>query len=231
MKRVLLALTVVLVTGCTTIVHAPVSYRELAQKTVPSNVQLIGDFTNPWTGEQFKDRVYCSGVQISTTDVLTAGHCVNVPEVLFGDKIKIKLADGRVYLATIVKSSFSEGPSFEEARDAALLRIPVAELPHPAKRGSSKNLAQGDMLAIVGNSFGELVDSFTIGVINFVDRKLDVGVFIQTDALSAGGNSGGGVYNMNGELIGLLTRGGGGFSLVVPIERVEAELAEVEVTI
>jgi len=226
MKKILSALAITALAACSTIPD----YRALAAHTVPSNVELIGDFTNPYTGEEVKNRTFCSGVQLTQTDILTAGHCVNSADVRFDKKIKIRLANGKVYLATVVKSVMVDGDNIGalKARDSALLRIDVPELPNPAVIGDSTALKQGDMVAIVGNTLGELVDNFVVTYIGHTNRKLDCcGVFIQTGPGAAGGNSGGGVYNMKGELIGLLTRGADGVaSLVVPIERVMMELEE-----
>lgn len=223
MGRILYGFLVVVLASCSTVNPAP-NYRALAAKVVPSNVELLGDFYNPMTGEELKDKVFCSGFAISKTQIVTAGHCVNSEETAPMGKVRIRTYDGKVVWAEVVKVLMIESTN-ELSRDRALLRIQEPIL-HPVVIGDSDLLQVGDQVAIVGNSFGELTYSFTIGVVSYVNRKLDVGTFIQTDALSAGGNSGGPVFNMDGELIGMLTRGGGGISLVLPINQIFKEMHE-----
>lgn len=221
----------VVLTACTTVV-AP-NYRALAKQVTPTNVELIGDFYNLWTGETRADAAYCSGVAVGPTKIITAGHCTEAAKeipvhqgvALFDGKVKVRLSDGRIVLATILVSKFVEGKK-ELSRDVALLEIDTGEVPVVAEIGNSDMVAVGDQIAIVGNTFGELAHSFTIGVVSYVNRVISDGVFIQTDALSGGGNSGGPVFNMDGEVIGILTRGGGGVSLVIPINEVLLDLAE-----
>jgi serine protease Do len=226
MKKVVLAFAALCLSACVTIQATP-DYTELAGKIVPSNVSLIGTFTNPWTGQVFTDRTYCSGVQIKNKQILTAGHCVAVTEGRFEGKIKVKLADGRVFLATVVKSTLKESEEIGGSRDAALLQIDE-ELPNPATVGTSKDVKVGQQIAIVGNSFGQLEHSFSVGEVSFVGRILGGFRFIQSTAAAAGGNSGGGVYNMKGELIGLLTHGiSDSYTLTSPIDSILDQLAEV----
>ena len=226
MKRVVLALAALFLSACVTINVVP-DYSELASQVVPSNVQLLGTFTNWRTGEQRVDAVFCSGYVVSETQIYTAGHCVDSKEVRQPDgRIKVRLYNGRIVLADVIKFTFSE----TEGKDTALLQIRAEEggyLPYAVKKGDAQALKVGQQVAIVGNTFGELTNSFTVGVVSFMNRALnELGVFHQTDALAGPGNSGGPVFNMQGELVGMLTRGGGGVSLFIPLDVIEAELAK-----
>ena len=228
MKRVVLALAALFLSACVTINTIP-DYSGLASQTVPSNVQLLGTFTNWRTGETKVDAVFCSGYVVSETQIYTAGHCVDSKEVRQPDgRIKVRLYNGRIVLATVVKFSFTEADIHGTNTDSALLEIKAEEggyLPHAVTKGDSRAIKQGQQVAIVGNTFGELVNSFTVGVLSFYERTVSWGVYHQTDALAGPGNSGGPVFNMAGELIGMLTRGGGGVSFFIPLHIVEAELA------
>jgi len=218
MKKLVLAVMAVVLTGCVTVPN----YRALANQVVPTNVELVGTFINPFSGES-EVKTYCSGVAVSPTHIITAGHCTSAAKemndslkiLLVDGRIQVRLQDDRVVLAKIIMEAFNE-ESQEKSRDIALLIIDEPLLT-PAIVGDSDTLAVGDLVAIVGNSFGDLKHSFTIGVVSYVNRKLTVGNFIQTDALSAGGNSGGPVFDMEGRLVGILVRGGGGISLMIPI--------------
>lgn len=223
MKRVVLALAALFLSACVTINTIP-DYSELASQVVPSNVQLLGTFTNDWTGVTRIDAVFCSGYVISETQIYTAGHCVNSKQVRQPKgQIKVRLYDGRIVMADVVRFSFSEEEG--KATDSALLEVPTGGLGKVARKGDCKALKQGQQVAIVGNTFGELTDSFTVGVMSYVRRTMSWGVYHQTDALAGPGNSGGGVYNMKGELVGMLTRGGSGVSFFIPLDVIEAELA------
>ena len=223
MKKVLLALAALSLSACVTIV-AP-NYRALAQKVVPANVQLVGNFIDPWTGKEYKDRTYCSGVAITTTHILTAGHCTKVEqdalvETRWGDKVMIKYKD-KTYFARVVRETLEEG---EKKTDAALLIMDQPVLT-PVELGNSDDLQQGDQVAVVGNTLGELYDSFTVGVVAFTNRQVFGHTWLQSTANAAGGNSGGGTFDMNGKLVGILTHGVDGVaSFSQPINKVLKDL-------
>ena len=229
MKKVLLAMCLVL-SACTTMVYP--NYRSLASKVVPANVHLVGNFTNYLYGEQALDRTYCSGVAISPTQILTAGHCTGIKDGVHGwvevqtkfeGKVKIRY-QGKYYFAKIVKEAYANDEEEKDKKDAALI-----ELDEPVLRfveiGNSDSLQQGDQVAVVGNTLGELEDSFTVGVVAYVNRQVFGYTWIQSTANSAGGNSGGGTYDMDGKLVGILTHGIDGIaSLSQPINKVLKDL-------
>lgn len=118
------------------------------------------------------------------------------------DKIKVQLADKRIFEAEIVGK--------DEKSDVAIIRIkgrvpkdlPVVSL------GNSDELKVGDWVLAIGAPFG-LAQTVTAGIISAVGRA-NVGVadyedFIQTDAAINPGNSGGPLVNMRGEVIGINT--------------------------
>jgi serine protease Do len=91
--------------------------------------------------------------------------------------------------------------------DLALLRVaPKAPLP-AAKFGESEKMRVGDWVMAIGNPFG-LGGSVTVGVISATRRDIQSGLydeFLQTDAAINRGNSGGPLFNMQGEVIGVNT--------------------------
>ena len=74
--------------------------------------------------------------------------------------------------------------------------------------GSSAKLQVGDEIMVIGNALGELAYTFTDGIVSYLSRTVttDSGATInmfQTNAAINEGNSGGPVYNMNGEVVGI----------------------------
>ena len=92
--------------------------------------------------------------------------------------------------------------------DLAVLKIEGADLPY-VQIGSSDAMAVGDQVAAIGNPLGELTSTLTVGYISATDRAVNTdGSYInmlQTDAAINSGNSGGPLFNMYGEVIGITT--------------------------
>lgn len=97
---------------------------------------------------------------------------------------------------------------YESSNDIALLKVEGENLPF-VKLGSSDLLQVGDQVAAIGNPLGELTASLTVGYVSAKDRIVDtdgsVINMLQTDAAINAGNSGGPLFNMNGEVIGVIT--------------------------
>ena len=96
----------------------------------------------------------------------------------------------------------------DDTNDIALLKVEGNNLPY-ATIGSSNALQVGDQVAAIGNPLGELTASMTVGYISAKDRVVDtdgsVINMLQTDAAINSGNSGGPLFNMNGEVVGIIT--------------------------
>lgn len=149
-----------------------------------------------------------SGVLIDEKGwIMTAAHVVE-----YANQIAVKLEDDRVYKADVVKSV--------PGADVALLKLqkPPANLrERVAKIGDTKGLQIGQQILVIGAPFG-LEHSLSVGYVSgrmqrdMVLNGEAVG-FIQTDAAINHGNSGGPMFNMDGEVIGIvsfiLSEGGG----------------------
>lgn len=96
--------------------------------------------------------------------------------------------------------------------DIAVLYVPGKNLP-PAKAGDSEALSVGDWALVIGNPLGEqFANTLTVGVISGLGRNLSgdrrgtgsgATSLIQTNAAINAGNSGGGLFNISGELVGI----------------------------
>ena len=136
-----------------------------------------------------------SGFIISADGVVvTNNHVVEA-----ADAIEVILQNGQRYEATVVGR--------DPATDVAVLRV-HARQPLPfVPMGDSDTARVGDIVLAIGNPFG-LGGSLSVGVISARNRNIDAGRyddFIQTDAAINRGNSGGPLFNLDGEVIGMNT--------------------------
>ena len=146
-----------------------------------------------------------SGVLISPDRVLTASHVVEV-----ADQIKVLFVDGRERFARIVAS--------EQFADVSLLALsePIEGI-EPAPLGDSNDVEIGDQVFVIGAPYG-VSHTFTAGFVSGLHRDevmggFNMGEVIQTDAAINTGNSGGPMFNRDGQVIGIvshiLSRSGG----------------------
>lgn len=97
----------------------------------------------------------------------------------------------------------------DEETDIAVLQVNGLEAP-AARLGNSDELSVGDWALVVGNPLGDqFTNTLTVGVVSGLNRDMSSGrmtsqtSMIQTDAAINSGNSGGGMFNIRGELIGI----------------------------
>ena len=97
---------------------------------------------------------------------------------------------------------------YDATSDVALLKIDGNNLPC-VTIGSSDKLVVGDQVVAIGNPLGELSASLTVGYISAKDRVVNTDgsamTMLQTDAAINAGNSGGPLFNMKGEVVGIVT--------------------------
>ena len=116
------------------------------------------------------------------------------------ETIEVLTADGGSYEASLV--------GYDETNDISLLKVDGVNLPY-VTLGSSTKLMVGDQVAAIGNPLGELTSSMTVGYVSGKDRIITTDGptinMIQTDAAINSGNSGGPLFNMKGEVVGITT--------------------------
>lgn len=123
--------------------------------------------------------------------ILTSAHAVSS-----NGEATVRLADNRQFSASVV--------GLDKLSDVALLKIDAVGLP-VASIGDPSELAVGEWVAAVGAPFG-LDRSVTAGIVSAMPRYLpEVGgvPFIQTDVALNRGSSGGPLFNLRGEVVGL----------------------------
>ncbi len=150
--------------------------------------------TNFW-GQQTTSAAAGSGF-IFTDDgyVLTNYHVVSG-----ADSVTVSTYDGTKYDAKIV--------GYDESNDVAVLKIEATGLT-PVVIGSSDTLNVGDSVVAIGNPLGELTFSLTAGAVSALNREVTMSngtsmELIQTDCAINSGNSGGALFNMHGEVVGI----------------------------
>ena len=142
-----------------------------------------------------------SGVIISDDGyIITNNHVIcDDSGTNVADNITVRLTNGEEYKATAIGADADS--------DIAVLKIEAENLTF-AVAGNSDNLAVGEEVVVVGNPLGELGGTVTNGIVSATEREMDVnGVtmhLIQSNAAVNPGNSGGGMFNMKGELIGIV---------------------------
>ena len=146
--------------------------------------------------QQYVTKGAGSGVIISADGYIITNHHV----IDNAKNIKVTLRDGSTsYDATLIGS--------DEDNDIALLKINAEGL-SPATFGDSSSLAVGDYVVAIGNPLGTLGGTVTDGIISALAREVTIEdknmTLLQTNAQISPGNSGGGLFNANGELIGIV---------------------------
>lgn len=129
-----------------------------------------------------------------------AGYIVTNNHVIEGaDEIDVNFADGTTLEAKLIGT--------DTKTDLAVLKVePKAPL-KAVKFGDSRKMRIGDWVMAVGNPFG-LGGTVTVGIVSARGRNINAGPydnFIQTDAAINKGNSGGPLFNMDGDVIGVNT--------------------------
>ena len=181
---------------------APAHDQKLTPASVYSqNVDAVvainteGVTTNVWH-QSARFAASGSGFIISADGYIVTNHHV----IAKADTITVTLTSGDSYEADLVGS--------DEENDVALLKIDATGLP-VASIGDSDSLNVGDQVAAIGNPLGELTNTLTVGYISALDREINTDGtpinMLQTDAAINSGNSGGPLFDMYGNVIGITT--------------------------
>ena len=144
--------------------------------------------------------------------VLTNAHVVEG-----ADEVRVKLADRREFKGKVA--------GVDKLTDVAVVKIDAKDLP-VVKLGDPSKIRVGEWVLAIGSPFG-FENTVTAGIISGTSRSLPEGTyvpFIQTDAAVNPGNSGGPLFNLRGEVIGvtsaIYSRTGGymGVAFAIPVD-------------
>lgn len=177
--------------------HGAMSSADVYELVSPSVVSILTEYQTS-TGYYQQSSTSSgagSGVIISADGyIVTNNHVIEK-----ATKITVALADNTEYEAALVGT--------DDVTDVALLKIDAQNLSY-AVIGDSSELRIGDTANVIGNPLGRLSGTLTVGVVSGLDRAITMSDgttmnLIQMDAAVNPGNSGGGVFNSQGDLIGI----------------------------
>ncbi len=175
--------------------------RELADGTIAAVVARVNDavVVIESSNEEANLTNSASGVLVGQEDgysyIVTNHHVVQG----FVHR-RVQLTTGEYYDAELVGSDWTT--------DLAVLRIEKTGLPS-AHLASSAELILGESVVAIGNPLGGVGNSVTFGIVSALDCTIAINgipsALFKTDAALNAGNSGGGVFNMDGELVGIVS--------------------------
>lgn len=169
---------------------------EVYAANVNSTVGITTSITTNYWGFQTTSAAAGSGF-ILTEDgyILTNYHVVEN-----SNSITVAMYNGDTYDATLI--------GYDESNDVAVLKVDAEGL-SPVVLGDSDNLNVGDSVVAIGNPLGELTFTMTAGYISALDREITPDRtpinMLQTDVAINAGNSGGPLFDMDGNVIGMTT--------------------------
>lgn len=200
------------------------SIPDVVGKMSSSVVGIIGKLkqSSPNYSNYGDNLVFGSGVVYKSNGyIITNAHVVGDMET-----IVVVLSDGKSYIARL--------KAIDETSDLALIKIDKGRL-KPVKFGNMTDVAVGETVVAIGTPLSfSLRNSATKGIVSGINRSVDGEYrFIQSDAAINGGNSGGPLVNLKGEVIGINTVkyvgfGVEGLSFSIPVDTVQYVLGHFE---
>lgn len=182
----------------------PLTAVAVAAMTANSVVEINTEITASFWGQRYTSQAAGSGVIINTD-----GYIVTNAHVIEGaQKITVRTTDGTDYSAKLIGR--------DSQSDLAVLKINGGSFT-AATLGNSSQLVLGQEIVVIGNPLGKLGGTVTKGIISALDREITIDNqtmnLLQTDAAINGGNSGGGMFNMYGELVGIVNAKSSGIGI------------------
>ena len=199
--------------------NVPDSFADLAEKLIPSVVnisttQTVVTRSNPFPnfqfppGSPFEDMFKEFGTpQERQSSALGSGFIIDEKGIVVTNNHVIEGAEDIVVQVNGEKKFNAKVIGADPLSDIAILKIDSKELFLPVKFGDSDKARIGDWVMAIGNPFG-LGGTVTSGIISARNRSIGLSRYedyIQTDASINSGNSGGPLFDMNGDVIGINT--------------------------
>lgn len=177
----------------------PMSASEVYKENIDSVVAIQTEIiTRNIFNQNVKGAVAGSGFVVSEDGyILTNYHVIEG-----ATKISVTFANNKTYTAEIV--------GMDKTNDVAVIKLNSDETFKPVVFGDSESIEIGEDVVAVGNPLGELTFSLTKGVVSAKDRLISTDLYtginmFQVDCSVNEGNSGGPIFNMYGEVIGIVS--------------------------
>ena len=196
----------------------PSSFADLAERLMPSVVNIsttttITTQSNPFPfqfppGSPFEDMFKEFGTpQERQTSALGSGFIIDAKGIVVTNNHVIQDAEDIIVRVDGDKEFKAKVVGSDPLSDIAVLQLETKEKFTPVKFGDSDKARIGDWVIAIGNPFG-LGGTVTSGIISARNRSIGLSRYedyIQTDASINSGNSGGPLFDMNGDVIGINT--------------------------
>ena len=169
-------------------------YEAYVGSTVGITVDIVS--TNIW-GQTVTGAAAGSGFVVSEDGYIVTNYHV----IKQANAVTVAFSDGKTYPATVIGG--------EEQNDIAVIKIEAKGL-KPVVLGKSGDLKVGEEVVAIGNPLGELTFSETHGIVSALNRVITTSAseqinMIQTDCAINSGSSGGALFNMRGQVVGITT--------------------------
>jgi serine protease Do len=198
--------------------NVPGSFADLAEKLMPSVVNIstttvITTQSNPFPfqfppGSPFEDMFKEYGApQERKSSALGSGFIIDAKGIVITNNHVIQDAEDIIVRVNGDKEFKAKVIGADPLSDIAVLQLETKEKFTPVKFGDSDQARIGDWVIAIGNPFG-LGGTVTSGIISARNRSIGLSRYedyIQTDASINSGNSGGPLFDMNGDVIGINT--------------------------
>jgi serine protease Do len=198
--------------------NTPGSFADLAEKLMPSVVNIstttiITTQSNPFPfqfppGSPFEDMFKEFGTpQERKSSALGSGFIINEKGLVVTNNHVIQDAEDIIIRVSGDKEYKAKVVGADPLSDIAVLKLETKDKFIPVKFGDSDKARIGDWVIAIGNPFG-LGGTVTSGIISARNRSIGLSRYedyIQTDASINSGNSGGPLFDMNGDVIGINT--------------------------
>jgi len=168
---------------------------EVYAVNVNSTVGITTSINTNYFGYQTTSAASGSGFILSQDGYILTNH-----HVIDGStSISVSFYDGKSLPAQLV--------GYDSGNDIAVLKVEATDLT-PVVLGDSDNMNVGDSVVAIGNPLGELTFSLTTGAVSALERDITISTgttmrLLQTDCAINSGNSGGPLFNLYGEVIGI----------------------------
>ncbi len=175
----------------------PLTPSQIYATYVGSSVGITTQITTNIFGQQVQNAASGSGFVITQDGYIVTNYHV----IDSASSIEVNFENGKSYVGTLVGG--------DEENDVAVLKIDATGLT-PVVIGSSDDLVVGDQVFAIGNPLGELTYSLTGGYVSALNRSVTMSDgrrmnYIQTDTAINSGNSGGPLFNIYGQVVGIVS--------------------------